>query len=71
MIFFSYLGGFSFQEKVEQEIKENVEAGLSYVKYNIQSKKLTIKIWSTAKQIFGENMKFVWIMKNIRPFYVH
>lgn len=52
---FSYLGGFSFQEKVEQEIKENVEAGLSYVKYNIQSKKLTIKNLVYSKtDLWGE-----------------
>lgn len=35
---FSCLGDFCFQEKVEQEIKANVKAGLSYVEYNMQSK---------------------------------
>ena len=52
---FSYLGGFSFQEKVEQEIKKNVKAGLSYAKYNIQSKKLTIKNLVYSKtDLWGE-----------------
>lgn len=40
---------------MEQEIKENVEAGLSYVKYNIQSKKLTIKNLVYSKtDLWGE-----------------
>lgn len=50
---FSCLGDFCFQEKVEQEIKANVKAGLSYVEYNMQSKNGPSKIWSTAKHILG------------------
>ena len=50
---FSCLGDFCFQEKVEQEIKANVKAGLSYVEYNMQSKNGPLKIWSTAKHILG------------------
>ena len=46
---------YSFQEKVEQEIKKNVKAGLSYAKYNIQSKKLTIKNLVYSKtDLWGE-----------------
>lgn len=56
---------------VEQEIKANVKAGLSYVEYNMQSKKRTIKNLVYSKTYFGENMKFVWIVKNIRAFYGH
>ena len=47
------LGDFCFQEKVEQEIKANVKAGLSYVGNNMQSKNGPSKIWSTAKHILG------------------
>lgn len=69
--YFSCLGGFCFQEMVEQEIKANVKAGFSYVEYNMQSKKRTIKNLVYSKTYFGENMKFVWIVKNIRVFYGH
>ena len=68
---FSYLGGFSFQEKVEQEIKTDAKEGVTYAKYKLQSKKLSIQTCYAAKQIFGENTKSVWIVKNIKHFYGH
>lgn len=40
---FSYLGGFSFQEKAEQEIKTVAKAGVIYAKYKLLSKKLSIQ----------------------------
>lgn len=40
---FAYLGGFSFQEKVEQEIKEAVHNGLKYKQYSVQSKKISFQ----------------------------
>ena len=48
-----------------------MKAGLSYVEYNMQSKKRTIKNLVYSKTYFWENMKFVWIVKNIRAFYGH
>lgn len=49
---FSYLGGFSFQEKVEQEIKTDAKAGVIYAKYKLQSKKLSIQNLLCSKTDF-------------------
>ena len=55
MIIFSYLGGFSFQEKVEQEIKTDAKAGVTYAKYKLQSKKLSIQNLLCSKtDLWGE-----------------
>ena len=52
---FSYLGGFSFQEKVEQEIKTDAKAGVTYAKYKLQSKKLSIQNLLCSKtDLWGE-----------------
>ena len=52
---FSYLGGFSFQEKVEQEIKTDAKAGVPYAKYKLQSKKLSIQNLLCSKtDLWGE-----------------
>lgn len=52
---FSYLGGFSFQEKVEQEIKTDAKAGVTYAKYKLQSKKLSIQNLLYSKtDLWGE-----------------
>lgn len=40
---FSYLGGFSFQEKLEQEIKSNSKSGFTYATCKLQSKTISIK----------------------------
>ena len=51
---FSYLGGFSFQEKVEQEIKTDAKAGVTYAKYKLQSKNCPFKPVMQQTDLWGE-----------------
>lgn len=50
---FSYLGGFSFQEKLEQEMKSNSKSGFTYATCKVQSRTLSIKNLVYSKTDFS------------------